>query len=204
MEYRSHLSESGQEAAAPLSSSSGPLPKDLEADGKALEGAETPPESLERIEAALKLVVDHLNVSARAAQVLEPEQARIVLAAVALGISATSVLALLSLAAILPAVAPSLLGVAMAMALIFLGSVLDLSSATSLRKAVNKAVQERQSSGLALERGSWWRLFQAGYRAELRRISSDLLFYRWVRLATVVIYIIGVVYMIWSVLTLYL
>jgi hypothetical protein len=192
------------EEAASLANEDSAVPERGQGDeAAAAEATEPPSPSLERIEAAVRLVANHLQVTSRAAQVLEAEQPRITLTAVALGISATSVLALISLSVILPRLSTDLLGLALAMSLIFLGSVLDLSAGASLRKAVNRAIQGRDPSDIALERGPWFRLLQAEYWTKVRQMSPDLFFYYIVRASTLVIYAIAVSYMLWAVISLY-
>lgn len=156
----------------------------------------TPSGRLERIEAAVKLIADDLQTTSTAAQVIEAEQARRLLTAVALGISATSVLALLSLAAIFPVLSADLLGLALAMSLIFLGSVLDLLAWSFFRTAINIAIQNRDFSDIALRSGPGFHLFQPRYWAKLRRTSPDLFFHHVVRYSSIAIYIIGILYII--------
>lgn len=164
---------------------------------------QTPSERLERIEAAVKLVADHLQATSIGAQIIETEQTRRVLIAVALGISATSILALLSLAAIFPAVSSHLLGLALAMSLILLGSVLDLSAGNFVRTAINKAIQDRDFSGVALLSNPGFRLLRPRYWAKLRQASPDLFFHQLARYSALIIYIVAILYILWVVISLY-
>lgn len=158
---------------------------------------------LARMEAALRLVVDHIHTTSRAAELIQAEQTRTVLTAMGLGISATSILALLSLSAVFPDRSAGLLGLSQAMSLLFLGSALDLSAGGFLRKAVTRAMQRQDGSDVVLQGGPWYQVLQSGFWGSVRRSSTDLFFFWLTRSGAAIVYVIGLVYMLAAVFFVY-
>ncbi len=179
------------------------MSEQLAATPAGLGDAEDAPGRLARMEAALRLVVDHIHTTSRAAELIQAEQTRTVLTAMSLGISATSILALLSLSAVFPDRSTGLLGLTQAMSLIFLGSALDLSAGGFLRKAVTRALQTQDGSDVTLQGGPWYQVLRRSFWGPVRRSSSDLFYFWLTRSGAVVVYVIGLVYTLTAVFFVY-
>lgn len=157
---------------------------------------------LDRTEAALRLVVGHLQAATRGNEIMSAEQTRIVLPAVGLGVSATAIIALWSIASGSPELAGRVLRFSLAMSLLFLASAVDVSSAAFLRRAVSKAVQQQEPDHPALHRDPWHRALRPGTWASARAASPDLLAHRVLRGAALVVYVLALLLTLWGLLSL--
>lgn len=193
-----HESRRAKEGASRAGDEQAPSSPEKPADRAAPEDAQDMSARLERIEAALKLVSQHLHATTRTAQVLGGQQVRATLAAVVLGISATSILALWSITALFPALLINLLRLSLGMSLLLLASVIDLWSGTFLRKAANIAILEQDPSRIGAQPGPFRRFFHRSYWANMRQKSSDLFHYHMVRYSSLALYIAGVALLIWA------
>ena len=160
------------------------------------------PERLERVEAALRLVLDHLQTVTKGTEILEAEHSRSILSSIALGISAVALLALWSIAILYPDIATDILRFSIGMSLLFLAAVVDLASAPLLRKAVNRAVLEKDPSRLILGQGYWYRFLLFGYWARIKSESPNFFSYQVVRCSAFVIYLVAGAFLIWAMIAL--
>ena len=167
------------------------------------EKPEAPGERLERVEAALKLVLEHMQTSTRGSEMLESQHTRSLLSSIAFGFSAISLIAMWSVDLASEEIDVELLRFTIGMSFLLLASVVDLTSARLLNKAVNRAILEKDPSSLVIwEEGSWQRFFQIGYWIQLKQKSIDFYHYQLARCVALVVYIVAGVFLIWAVFAL--
>jgi len=164
--------------------------------------AESPQERLERVEAALGLVLEHMKTSIKGSEVLEAEHTRTILSSIALGLSSVSLLALWSIALAREDIELNLMRFTVGMALLLLAAVTDLASAPLLRRAVNRAILEKDPSRLVLSRHSWRSWFDRDFWVRSRQESRDFYHHQLARFAALIVYIVAGVFLIWAVFTL--
>lgn len=162
---------------------------------------ESPQERLERVEAALGLVLDHMKTATKGSEILEAEHTRNLLSSIALGLSSVALLALWSIALAREDIELNLMRFTVGMALLLLASVTDLASAPLLRRAVSRAILEKDPSRLVLSRRTWKSWFEGGYWAQIRRESRDFYHHQLARSAGLVVYIVSGGFLIWAVFT---
>ncbi|MCL0076743.1 hypothetical protein M1O12_01775 [Dehalococcoidia bacterium] len=155
-------------------------------------------ERLGRMEAALELVLDHLQSQTEGTQILEIEHSHSMLSSIALGISAVSLIALWSIATIYPDIATGILRFTIGMSLIFLAAVVDLASASILRRAVGRAMLAKDPSRLVFGRGPWYRPFLPGYWARIKREVPDFFHHQIARYSALAIYLVALAFLIWA------
>ncbi len=155
-------------------------------------------ERLGRVEAALGMVLDHLQALTEGTQILEVEHSRSMLSSIALGFSAVALIALWSIAIIYPDIATGMIRFNIGMALIFLAAVVDLASASILRRAVGKAMLNKDPSRLVLGQGPWYRPLLPGYWARIRREVPDFFHHQIARYSALLIYLIALAFLIWA------
>jgi hypothetical protein len=162
------------------------------------EGPQEIPERLVRVEAALGLVLDHLQALTEGTQILESQHSRSMLASIALGFSAVALLALWSLATVHVDHAIGILRFTIGMSLMFMAAMVDLASASLLRKAVGRAMLDKDPSHLVLRQGPWHRALTPGYWATLRRKVPGFFNYQIARCSALLIYLIALGFLIWA------
>jgi len=159
-------------------------------------------ERLGRMEAALNLVLDHLQSQTEGTQMLESQHSHSMLSSIALGFSAVALIALFTIATIYPVFATGVLRFAVGMAVMFLAAVFDLISASLLRRAVTRAMMAKDPSRLVFERGQWFHLFTPSYWARLRREVPDFYHHQVARYLSLAIYITALAFLIWAMIRL--
>lgn len=167
-------------------------------------GGETEPprEKLERVEAALSLLLDHMQTSTRGSEILEAEHSRNLLSSIALGLSAVALLALWSIALAREDIELNLMRFTIGMALLLLAAVTDLASSPLLRRAINRAVLEKDPSSVVLTRRSWRSWFHGEYWRSIKVQSPDFYHHQLARFTALIVYIVAGGFLIWAVFTL--
>ncbi|MFP3975018.1 MAG: hypothetical protein ACLFVK_02210 [Dehalococcoidia bacterium] len=155
-------------------------------------------ERVQRVEASLKLVLDHLQTMTRGGEILEIEYSRSVLSSIALGISAVSIIALWSISVLAPERAIDILRFTLGMSLLFLASVVDLAAAPLLRRAINRAIAEQNPSLLTVRKGGWYRWLFPKYWATLKKTSNVIFYHEIVRRSAFVLYVVALGFLIWA------
>jgi len=156
------------------------------------------PERLERVEAALGLVLDHLQSMTEGTQILEVEHSRSMLSSIALGISAVALIALWSIATLYPDIATGILRFTIGMSVMFLAAVVDLASASILRRAVGRAMLDKDPSRLVLGQGPWYRPLMPGYWSRIKREVPDFFHHQLARYSALAIYLVALAFLIWA------
>jgi len=154
---------------------------------------------LERVESALKLVLDHLETLRKGSETLEAHQSRTLLSSIALGISSVSIIALWSIAILYPDRFTEILRFSIGMSLVFLASAIDLGSTPLLRRAVSRAISENDQSRLVLGQGSWHRFFVPSYWAMMKKTSSPFFYHQILRCTAFVVYVVALALLIWAI-----
>lgn len=155
-------------------------------------------ERIQRVEASLKLVLDHLQTMTRGGEILEMEYSRSVLSSIALGISAVSIIALWSISLLAPERAADIVRFTIGMSFLFLASVVDLAAAPLLRRAINRAIAEQDQSLLDVRKGGWYRWFFPRYWSTLKRTSNVIFYHEIVRRSAFALYIVALGFLIWA------
>ncbi len=160
-------------------------------------------ERLERIEAALKLLLEHMRTSTRGSEILEGHYTRSLLSSIAFGFSAISLIAMWSIDLASDEVNVELLRFTIGMSFLLLASVVDLASVSLLRKVVNRAVLEKDPSVIVIwQERSLHRFFRLSYWTQIKRESPDFYHHQLAHCAALVIYIVAGVFLIWAVFAL--
>ena len=157
------------------------------------------PERLERVEAALGLLLDHLQTVTKGTEILEASRTRNMFSSIALGFSAIALIVFGGITASDPDISVDVSRFSLGMALLFMASVLDLSSGMILQKAINGAVVRRDPTPLADWQGPWQRFFRIGYWLKIKRQSSSVFYYQLIRAAAFVCYILAGAFLIWAI-----
>ena len=156
-------------------------------------------ERLERMEAALDLMLNHLQSQTEGSQMLEAEHSHSMLSSIAIGISAVALIALFTLAAIHYEHAAGIIRFTIGMSLMFLAAVVDLASASLLRRAVSRAVLVKDPSRLIfVGRGPWYRPLMPRYWSTIKREAPDFFHHQLVRYSSFLIYVIALSFLIWA------
>ena len=195
------LPENTAESTFP-SANNEPADADTGEDNAVAQKQQDVPERLERVEAALGLVLDHLQTVTKGTEIIDAEHTRSLLSSIALGISAVALIALWSIAISLPDIAADILRFSIGMSLLFLAAVVDLASVPFLRKAINRATLEKDPSRLLLGQDSWYRVFSLNYWKEIKKDSSDFYHYQLVRCFALLFYLLAGAFLIWAVFSL--
>lgn len=158
---------------------------------------------LERVEAALALLADHLQTSTKGSEILEAEHSRSLLSSIALGFSAIALIAIWSIDLARDDVDVDLVRFTIGMSLLLLASAVDLLSASLLRKAVHRAILEKEPSQLVLwhGQGHWNRFLKSSYWATIKDQSPEFYRHQLMRHSALAIYILAGVFLIWAVLS---
>ncbi|MCL0065482.1 hypothetical protein M1N79_01140 [Dehalococcoidia bacterium] len=159
-------------------------------------------ERLGRMEAALELVLDHLQSQTEGTQILETQHSHSMLSSIALGFSAVALIALFTIATIYPDFATGILRFTIGMAVMFLAAVVDLTSASLLRRAVVRAMLAKDPSRLVFGRGHWYRPLMPGYWSRIKREVPDFFHHQLARYSALVIYVIALAFLIWAMIRL--
>ncbi len=174
---------------------------DREMPLEAPDETEVPQERLERVEAALRLLLEHMQTSTRGSEILEDEHSHSLLASIAFGFSAIALIAMWTIDLASEDVDIDILRITIGMALILFASTVYLLAASLLRKAVNRAILEKDPSRLDICQSPWHHLFKKDYWATIKQSSSDFYNYQIARCVALVIYIIAGIFLIWAVVT---
>lgn len=156
-------------------------------------------ERLERVESALKLVLDHLETMRRGSETIEAQHSRTLLSSIAFGISAISIIALWSIAVLNDDRFTEILRFSLGMSLVFLASALDLASTPILRRAVHRAISEKDPSFLILGKGPWYRFFLPSYWNSLKEEANSFFHYQILRCTAFTLYIVALGLLIWAI-----
>ncbi len=160
-------------------------------------------ERLERVEAALKLLLEHMQTSTRGSDILESYHSRNILSSIAFGFSAIALIAMWSIDLASEDVNVELLRFTIGMSFLLLASVVDLASASLLRRAVTRAVVEKEPSSLVIwQESSWYRFLRLSYWYKLRQQSKDFYHHQLAHCASLVIYIVAGIFLILAVFAL--
>lgn len=157
---------------------------------------------LERVEAALGLLTDHMQTSAKGSEILEAEHSRSMLASLAFGFSAISLIAMWSIDLVIEDDDVDLMKFTIGMALLLFAAVVDLFSASLLRTAVHNAILEKEPSDLVIWRAARQRVFQIDYWATLKKESPEFYRHRIMRVISMASYIAAGIVLVWAVVTL--
>ena len=160
------------------------------------------PDRLERVEAALELVLGHLQTVTKGTEILEGSRTRNMLSSIALGISAVALVAFGSIAVSRPDISVDISRFSIGMALLFLASVIDLTSGMLLQKAISGAVLRKDPSMTANWQGAWHRFFRFNHWARLRKESNGAFAYQAARCTAFIVYVISGAFLIWAVFSL--
>lgn len=157
---------------------------------------------LERVEAALGLLTDHMQTSTKGSEILEAEHSRSMLASLAFGFSAISLIAMWSVDLAIEDDDVELMKFTIGMALLLFAAVVDLFSASLLRTAVHKAILEKEPSDLVIWKAARQRIFQINYWSTLKKESPEFYRHRIMRAISMASYIAAGIVLIWAVVTL--
>jgi len=113
-----------------------------------------------------------------------------------------SLIALWSIATIYPDIATGIVRFTIGMSLIFLAAVVDLTSASLLRRTVGRAMLAKDPSRLVLGRGPWYRPFLPGYWARIKREVPDFFHHQLLRYSALAMYLVALAFLIWAVVLL--
>lgn len=155
-------------------------------------------ERLERVEAALGLVMNHLQTVTKGSEILEASRARNMLSSIALGFSSIALIVLGGVEASDIDTSIDISRFSLGMALLFLASVLDLASGMLLHRAISGAVLNKDPKLMASWQGTWRRFLQVSYWSELKRESRTIYYCQVVRCSAFVVYLIAGVFLIWA------
>ena len=164
---------------------------------------EAPEERLERVEAALKLLLEHMHTSTRGSEILESNHARSLLSSIAFGFSAIALIAMWSIDLASEDIEVELVRFTIGMSFLLLASVIDLTSTSLLRQAVNKAILGKDSSSLVLwQESSWYRFFHPSYWTQMKQKSTDFYHHQITQCVALITYILAGGLLIWAVFAL--
>ncbi len=165
---------------------------DSHLDSSILSGEMEPQqERLERVEAALRLLLDHTRTSTKASEVLESNHSRDLLSSIAFGFSAVALIAMWTIDLAVEDSDIKIIEITVALSLFLLASAVDLLSGSLLRKAVQKAIVEKEPSRLVIWQGSWHRLFKISYWRMIRLESDDFYYQQITRCASFTLYLLA-------------
>jgi len=178
-------------------------PPPLESPNPDTGKSEAPEERLERVEAALKLLLEHMQTSSRGSEILEAQHTSNLLASIAFGFSSIALIAMWSIDLASEDIDVELLRFTIGMSFLLLASVIYLTSTTLLRQAVNRAILEKDPSRLIIwQQGPWQRFLKPSYWTQMKQISINFYHYQIARCAALITYIVGGAFLIWAVFAL--
>ena len=160
------------------------------------------PERLERVEAALGMVLDHLQTVTKGSEILDAARTRNMLSSIALGISAVALIAFASIASTRPEISIDISRFSIGMAMLFLAAVLDLASGMLLQRAINGAIFRKDPTLLNNWQGPWHRFLRLNYWTRLKKTSIAAFYYQAVRGSAFAVYLMSGILMIWAVFSL--
>ncbi|MDD5093221.1 MAG: hypothetical protein PHV74_02435 [Dehalococcoidia bacterium] len=183
----------------PLSAKSQPSATKSDDGQSAVSGPHDVPERLERVEAALGLVLDHLQTVTKGTEILESIRIRNMLSSIALGFSAIALIIVGSISASDSEVfSVDVSRFAIGMALLFLAAVLDITSGMLLHRTISGALVKKDPTPMIDWQGPWHRFFRPSHWINLKKESAAVFYYQAMRCSAFTVYLLAGVFLIWA------